>query len=360
MINLLHGADLHLGARFRGLPPHKAKQKRQQQLELLNRLEELRHRWECDLVLLSGDLLDRPEGDGEFDGALARCLENMKVPVFISPGNHDYVCNRSPYETLLWPENVHIFKRPILESVALPELDIRVWGAGFTSMDCPGLLEGFHTSGKEAWQLLVLHGDPTGPGSPCCPVTRAQAEDAGFHYLALGHIHRGGVLETSSGLCAWPGCPMGRGFDETGPKGVYHVTLSDDGVRAEFHDLGLGRYEDLTLPAGDDPMKAIINRLPPDTSRDVYRVTLTGEAEDLNPEALEEALKGRFFDLTLRDRTELPGDLWERAGADTLEGLYFRLLRDTALEAQGQDREILTLAAKLSRRILDGQEVELP
>lgn len=356
MVRLLHGADLHLGARFRSLPPHKAKQKRQQQFTLLNRLEELCHQWECDLVLLSGDLFDRPEGDGELAAALLKCLEAMEIPIFISPGNHDYICPQSPYETLVWPPNVHIFRRPMLESVALAELDVRVWGAGFASMDCPGLLEGFRAGGPERWQLMTLHADPTGAGSPCCPVTRLQAAHSGLHYLALGHIHKGDILETERGLCAWPGCPMGRGFDETGAKGVYLVTLSEDGIRAEFQELGLGRYEDLTVPWGRD----IPELLPPGTQKDIYRITLTGEVENPDLAALERELSHRFFDLTLRDRTELPGDLWERAGADTLEGLYFRLLRDAVLEAEDKDREILTLAAKLSCRILDGQEVELP
>lgn len=360
MVKLLHAADLHLGARFRSLPPHKAARKRQQQLALLNRLEELCREWACDLVLLSGDLFDRPEGDGALAAALIRCLEAMAVPVFISPGNHDYICPQSPYETLVWPQNVHIFKRPLPESVSIPDLKVRVWGAGFSSMDCPGLLEGFRATGPEAWQIMALHGDPTGAGSCCCPVTRLQAEASGLHYLALGHIHKGGMLETGAGLCAWPGCPMGRGFDETGPKGVYRVTLSDGGVRADFVELGLGRYQDLTVPAGDNPERAILKLLPLQTQEDVYRVTLTGEAEALDLAALEEKLADRFFHLTLRDRTELPGDLWEQAGADTLEGLYFRLLRDAALEAGDADREILTLAARLSRRILDGQEVELP
>lgn len=80
---------------------------------------------------------------------MAGALEAMAVPVFLAPGNHDHLCPGSPYLEMAWPGNVHIFTRQELESVSLPELDCRVWGAGFQSMDCPGLLEGFRATGTK-------------------------------------------------------------------------------------------------------------------------------------------------------------------------------------------------------------------
>ena len=189
MIKILHSADLHLGARFHSLPPEEARARRQEQLAQLDQLVELCREEGCQMVLLPGDLLDRPQGCREEALALAKALEAMAVPVFIAPGNHDHLCPGSPYLERAWPGNVHIFTRQALESVTLPELSCRVWGAGFQSMDCPGLLEGFRATGQEPLQLMVLHGDPTNPSSPCCPVTRAQAAASGLAYLALGHIH---------------------------------------------------------------------------------------------------------------------------------------------------------------------------
>ena len=207
---------------------------------------------------------------------------------------------------------------------------------------------------------MVLHGDPTNPGSPCCPVTRAQAAASGLAYLALGHIHTQGQMEAGSTLCAWPGCPMGRGFDETGVKGVYICQISPQGAQATFRPLGGGCYEDLTLPAGPDPLASILAQLPPDTGRDVYRLTLTGESEPVDLDRLQNALSGRFFHLQLRDRTVPPRDLWEGAGEDSLEGRYFQILQQAAQNATGPEAEALCLAARISRRILEGQEVTLP
>ena len=101
-------------------------------------------------------------------------------------------------------------------------------------------------------------------------------------------------------------------------------------------------------------------QLPPDASRDVYRITLTGEAEPVELDRLHSALSDRFFHLELRDRTIPPRDLWERAGEDSLEGRFFLILQQAAQNAAGPEAEALCLAARLSRQILEGQEVTLP
>ena len=75
----------------------------------------------------------------------------------------------------------------------------------------------------------------------------------------------------------------------------------------------------------------------------------------MNCEALRRALEGRFFSLQLQDRTMPPRNLWEQAGEDSLEGRYFQLLQEAAERAEGAEQ-----AARISRQILDGQEVTLP
>lgn len=358
MLKVLHTADLHLGARFRGLEPEKAALKRKKLERLLDALVDYGR--ECDLVLLAGDLFDQPQAEGEMVRLLGRTLERVKVPVMIAPGNHDYICSGSPYMQELWPENVHIFKRNTLESVALPQLNCRVWGAGYQSMDCPGLLEGFHAGGGEAFQLMVLHGDPLGLESPYCPVTRRQVENSGLSYLALGHIHKAGSMQAGNTLALWPGCPMGHGFDETGPKGFWITEITEEKATPVFYPLPLGSYEELTVEVGQDPVRAVVSALPAEAKDNIYRIRLRGQCENVNLNALSRELEGRVFHFELLDETELPRDLWKTAGEDSLEGIFFRMLQESAMEAEEGEREIFTLAAKLSRRILEGQEVELP
>lgn len=357
MIKLLHSADWHLDAPLRSLPPEQAQRIRRQTLRVPGRLTALCKAEGCDLMLLSGDLFDGEYTADSFE-AVRSALEEAAVPVFIAPGNHDYYDEKSPYFREVWPKNVHIFRKSELESVVLEALSCRVYGGAFTAMESEGLLENFRAEGKERYALAVLHGDPTSASSPYGPVTQGQIMESGLDYLALGHIHAAGSFQSGSTLAAWPGCPMGHGFDETGVKGALVVTLNET-AEARFHPIPGPRFYDLEIRAGADPLSAALERLPAQGSKDFYRIDFTGTAEPPDLEAIRNAL-GMFPNLILRDKTKPPVNLWANAGEDSLEGVYFRILRDAR---EGQDADTvraLDLAAKISRQILLGQEVELP
>ena len=357
MIKLLHSADWHMDAPLRALAPEQAKLVREEMLRLPGRIAQLCRREGCQAMLLAGDIFDGPYTPESLH-AVRSALEETAVPVFIAPGNHDFYSSRSPWYRESWPGNVHIFSSGEMISVSVPELDCRVYGAAFTAGENSGLLRGFHAEGLERYAVAVLHGDPLSPTSPYGPVTALQARESGLDYLALGHIHAGGSASVGAGLMAWPGCPMGHGFDETGVKGVLIAEL-DETARVRFCPVEGFRFYDFSVRAGHDPLSAAESVLPGVGSRDFYRITFTGEAKPLRLEQLHKAL-GHFPNLVLRDETAAPENLWEGAGEDSLEGLYFRILRDAQKDADEQTVRALELAAKLSRQILTGQEVELP
>ena len=356
-MKILHSADLHLDTPFTGRSEEQVRYLRRSLLEIPGKLAALCRREQCDLMLLSGDLFDGPWSADSLI-ALRDALEEAAVPVFISPGNHDFCGANSPYLTEVFPKNVHIFTAPEIQSVALDQLGCRIYGAGYRSMDCDPLLKDFHAEGSERYHIAVLHGDPTQVNSPYCPITAAQVRESGLDYLALGHIHKGDTIRAGKTLCAWPGCPMGRGYDEPDAKGCYIVTI-DDQVQTQFIPLDTPRFFDLEVAAGEDPEAALSTLLPALGDDHFYRITLTGEAAQPDLNALS-AVFAHFPNLELRDRTTAPKDIWGSADADSLEGVYFRLLKDAMAHADEQTRQTLTLAARISRQILDGQEVVLP
>jgi DNA repair exonuclease SbcCD nuclease subunit len=351
MMKILHAADLHLDTAFSGRSEAQVRYLRQALLEVPRKLAELCRREGCHMMLLSGDLFDGPWTQNSLD-VLRSALEEAAVPVFISPGNHDFCGAGSPYLTENWPRNVHIFTRPEMESVAVENLDCRVYGAGYRSMDCPPLLEDFRAEGEERYHVAVLHGDPTQATSPYSPITTGQVRESGLHYIALGHVHKSGSLRAGETLCAWPGCPMGRGYDELETKGVLIVTVEDT-AEAVFVPLGTPRFYDLeTSPS------RLADVLPAVGNDHFYRITLTGESPELDLAAMM-AQWEQFPNLELRDRTVPEVDIWGSADADSLEGAYFRILKEAMEGADEQTRQELELAARISRKILDGQEVVL-
>ena len=351
-MKILHAADLHLDTAFTGRTEQQVAYLKKALLQVPETIASVCKTHSCDLLLLSGDLFDGP-ATPESIYALKIALQDAKIPTFIAPGNHDFCSPDSVWMTETWPENVHIFTKPVMESVVLPQLDCRVYGAGFAAMDCPGLLENFRAEGNETWHIALLHGDPVQRSSPYCPISQSQVANSGLHYLALGHIHKAGSFTAGQTLCAWPGCPMGRGNDETGEKGVYLVDLAQKEALT-FLPLEVPRFYDWEIEVRDDPQDTLRAALPPVANNNFYRITLTGECPPFDPGDLQ---LPAFPNLEIRDRTVPPADLWACVGQDSLEGVYFQMLHDAL---QTEDAQTVLLAAKLSRRILDGREVVLP
>ena len=356
MIKILHSSDWHLDSPLQGRGSRQTRLLRRNLLEIPGKVAQLCRQEHCDLMVLPGDLFDGGYTQESYQ-AVYDALQEAAVPVFIAPGNHDPLTSDSPWLRELWPDNVHIFKHAAIESVALKDLDCRVYGAGFESMDCPGLLAGFRAEQTEQYAVGVFHGDPTQINSPYCPITSLQVAQSELTYLALGHVHKGDSFQESKTLCAWPGCPMGRGYDEQGQKGVLIVTL-DETAEARFVPLDMPRFYDLTAPAGEDVSATLAKLLPPVGSEDFYRITLTGPSKTPDLAMLKEQY-ARFPNLELRDKTVPPLDVWGTAGEDTFEGIYFKMLQE---RMEGQDEKTarqIMLAARISRALLSGQEVDI-
>ena len=360
-LRILHAADLHLDSPFEALGASKATLRRGEQRELLGRIADLALAEKVDLVLFAGDLLDSDNTFHETGEELIRSLRRISVPVFIAPGNHDFYSERSPYARLKLPENIHIFSSHELDCVELPTLGARVYGAAFTDRRSDGMLHGFHAERTEGvFNLLCLHGEYGARDSAYNPIREEELAQSGIDYAALGHVHK------ASGLCragatwyAWPGCAEGRGFDETGEKGVYLVELTDKGCTLEPRYIATRRYETLEVDVSDaEPLLAIHTRLPDETVRDIYRIILTGET-DVPPDLtrLHENLSEFFFELQLRDETHLRADVWERAGDDSLRGLFLERLHERYNTAKTErERVHIEQAARWGLAAIDNRE----
>ena len=314
MIKLLHSADWHMDS---PLPCHSEEQSRflkEALLQVPRLVVQTAQREGCQLILLSGDIFDGPCSPESLE-AVTQALAEADMPVVIAPGNHDPYTPDSPWQRTVWPDNVHIFDSRRLQSVHLPELDCRIYGAAFTGPYEEDWQDSLCAADTEAVRIGVLHGDPTQADSPYRLITAKQILDSGLDYLALGHIHKQGQLVSGGTLCAWPGCPMGRGFDELGQRGVLVVTVADQ-CSARFVSLNTPRFYDLECEAGTDPAAALSGILPPAGTQDFFRVTFTGECDSLDTAALAKTFS-HFPNLALRDRTVPPTDLWATAGDDT-------------------------------------------
>ncbi len=362
MIRILHAADMHLDSPFQAMSRDKAALRRGEQRAMLSRMAALVRDYEADIVLLAGDLFDADSHYSETARLLEQALPDLGVPVFIAPGNHDWYGPRSPWARLDLGENVHVFTQESIQCVELPELNARVWGAAFTGKYRRPPLTDFHREEKpETVDIMVLHGEVGDPSSPYGPISAADIAQSGMHYVALGHQHTfSGLRRAGETFYAWPGCPEGRGFDETGEKGVLLADVRQDSCEVKLIPLGGRRYETLAvdLTQSWDHVHAVESAVGRDASRDIYRITLTGTPE-LPPDtaAMQSALEGQFFALELRDETRLRRDVWDGREVLSLRGLYLSKLWQKYESAQSDaERAAIERAARYGLQALEAGE----
>ena len=363
MVRILHAADFHLDSAFGALGEEQARQRRQESRKLVERLVDFANDQEVELLLLAGDLFDSDEIFAQTGEDLALALGRLKGHAVIAPGNHDFYDPAGAYSRILWPDNVRVFTEKVLTSFDFPEYDCVVWGAAFTAPTVAdgSVLDGFTAPKDGRTHLLLLHGDLGGGNSVYRPLTEEQLAATGVDYAALGHQHAcSGVRRAGDTDYAYPGCIEGRGFDETGAKGVLIGTVSPGRTELRFVPFGQRRYEILTVDVTDSrPLAAVSAALPRDTERDIYRIVLTGEtAEPIQPEKLRRELADRFFSLEIRDRTRIRQDIWAKCGEDSLRGLFLQRLRKEYDAAPDDDtRRKIERAVRFGLAAMDNREM---
>ena len=362
-MRILHAADLHLDSAFAALSSDRARQRRRESRDILNALADLARQEKVDLVLLPGDLFDGERVYPETVEQLKLSLQKMTCPVFISPGNHDPYSARSPYAKEDWPENVYIFRTEELTSVALPQLGCVVHGAAFTQQHRETeALEGFAVGDDGQIHLLCLHGAVNEPDSEYGNLSRTQIARSGIDYLALGHIHQySGAQKEGKSVWVYPGCPEGRGFDETGDKGAVLVDIDSGAVEVRFVPLCRRRYRIINVDVtGSSPMDALERVMPETAADDICRVIFTGElgGQGIDLRAMEEDLAHRFYALELRDETRVAQDIWHGAGEDSLRGLFLSELRARYDAAENEEeKNTIISAVRFGLAALDGRDI---
>ena len=361
-IRILHAADFHLDSAFAGLTGEQAKLRRRESRRLLERLSNYVNQNGVDVVLLAGDLFDGASAYRDTVEALIDALGAMSARVFIAPGNHDFYAARSPYATLAWPENVHIFKTREIERVDLPELGCAVYGAAFTdAAQETSLLRGFAAPDDALTRVMVLHADVNAAEARYDPITRDEIAASNHDYLALGHTHRfGGVLTAGKTAYAYAGCPEGRGFDETGEKGVLCGEVGGGEVDIKFVPFAKRRYRVLRVDVtGTTPADALRSAMPETAASDLCRVIFTGETDErgVDIKSIAERFAPEFFHLELRDETHIRQEVWARAQEDSLRGIFLRELRGKYDAADENGRATVERAARFGLAALDGREL---
>lgn len=392
---LVQTGDLHLGSPF-AFAPAQADLLAKTQLQTFWSIIQLCQEQQADVLLITGDFFDQPQPDARLVRTIKEMLASLNTTrVLIAPGNHDPYSLESPYRDTDWPDSVTIFDEH-LKFVEWSEHQVRIYGLGFTATVAPQpLLSGQTFALDPAFaNVLLLHADLTtgSSQSPYNPVSLQDLSGLAFDYVALGHIHQySGLLSSGSTTAAYAGCPFGRGFDETGAKGIIVGDLQLAPGRQSRHPgepprpivvkpalqflpLGNRQFVDMTVEISgvtdqqaiaDQILQAIEQAQGPRYRDDFYKIRLVGQLPDgfsVLPDILDQKLAGQVSFIKLKDKTRPALDLDALAGEHALRGAFVRQAR-SAIEraAQGRDPQSLAtaeLALEIGLRAMQGEGVQ--
>ncbi|MGI6069259.1 MAG: metallophosphoesterase family protein [Blautia sp.] len=277
MIRFIHLADVHLGA-----APDAGEAwsvRREQEIwESFRRAVALAGERKADLLLVAGDLFHRQPLVRELREVNYLFSTIPETTVVLTAGNHDYLKRDSAYLRFPWEENVIGLWGETCESVVLPGKNVRVYGCSYHSREIrESIYDRVRPADESGIHILLAHG---GDASHA-PMDYTALRNAGFDYVALGHIHKPQIL---SGSMAYAGAlePLDR--NDTGAHGLIVGECEDHRTKISFLPLAVREYKDLVIPVRKETTqfsleKQVSYEIRQKGADHLYRIRLTGRRE---------------------------------------------------------------------------------
>ena len=320
-MKIIHTADLHLG-----MYPDKghpwSTERHDALWDALRRIIRRAEDEQAELLLIAGDLFHRQPLLRELREAAALFSSLSRTRVVLIAGNHDYLSARSRYRDFVWGDNTFLLADPTLSSVCFPDLNVEIHGFSYDRPEIrEPLCDRLKAPADGRIHILLAHGGD----AKHIPIDKARLAAAGFHYAALGHIHKPELLEELR--LSWCGSPAPIDRTDIGPRGYIVADITSRQTRLRFIEDCTARYIPLRAAVTPDTTReGLAASLRQTAARygeaDIFSVTLTGErAFDMDFSA-PVPLPCRLVHWADQTRPALDYDRIRHAHADDLLGLF--------------------------------------
>ncbi len=367
MVKIFHTADIHLDAPFSLSDPIEAEKRR---TELRGTFCSLIHRakqYGAEVFLISGDLFEDSYVTKDTAQIVLREISSFpECRFFITPGNHDPYHKSSPYTLLRWPENVHIFTEEAPSYIDIPEKNLRIYGHAYASKDLKeDILSGLCAEDADKINILMAHGYINTPGNSQNTLMKSEIEKSGFDYIALGHIHsHSGFEKLGNTVYAYPGCAVGRSFDECGYKCAIYGEIEKGNVNLGTYKCSERRFEavkvSLVGAGSKDSALAVIKDACSEYGEDTaLRVILEGAVSPelaMTLDDIKSVVRAPFY-LELLDNTLPLFDIEKLKEDRTILGAFFRQIEPQLYSDDINERKKAALALRYGLSALCGNDI---
>lgn len=361
-MRILLVSDVHLDSPFAWAKPEVARRRRQALRDAFVRSIQLAIDQRVDVICCGGDLFEHERVSPDTGQFLRAQFERVdQIPVYIAPGNHDWLGPESLYRRVSWSPNVDVFDTTRLTPVSIAD-GLTLWGgAHLAPAGTANFLERFQVD-RAGIHVALFHGSALGSAfaedqtkQPHAPFRAEEIEVSGLHFALLGHYH----APRDEHRFTYPGNPEPLTFGESGERGVVMITIEGDArITTARHSVAVSHVFDLSvdvtaLGSKQEIRDSITAAL--DGRHGYARVTLTGElAPDVDlrtddfddvPHALDSPPIFRLGAVTVAyDLARIGQEL-------TVRGQFVRDVQDSQLPPEERQRVIVT-----GLRALDGRD----
>lgn len=297
-MRFMHIADVHLGA----APDHGfmwARDRGREIWESFRRCIEDANTKKVDLLLIAGDLFHRPPEVQELKEVNYLFSTLGRTVVVLMAGNHDYLSRNCAYLSFPWNENVICMFSPRCERVRLPELKTEIYGFSYYQQEITEpMYDGLTAEPGDYFKILLAHGGD----AQHIPISKERMQNAGFDYIALGHIHKPQSL--IPGLAEYSGALEPIDSNDPGPHGYLIGEVQRRKVRLAFQNVCSREYrQEQIMVTEEDTAYSIREKIAAVIrsrgSQHIYRLTLEGQRQPrLTPDIREYMKCGRIVGIT--------------------------------------------------------------
>ena len=340
-----HVADMHFDTAFTSIENKKelGDKRRLEQREVFRKMiEEIKKR-DIKILFISGDLYEQKyikQTTIDFINNLFKEIPETKI--FISPGNHDPYLANSFYSKYVWAENVHIFGGKI-EKIETEEADF--YGIGFTDYyEGPLGIENVTDLNKEKLNIAIVHGTVDGSDKVQMvynPISSRKLIEAGFNYVACGHIHKRDCRENNK--IVYPGSMVSFGFDEPGEHGMLVGEITKDENKIEFIKLDDRLFEEIELDITEIFSEAEliekINSMNFDKNTEI-KISLTGKRNfEINKNSIYKLIQNEQI-IKIKDYTKIKYDIESISKENNLRGVFVTKLLEKQKLGEYTEEEV--------------------
>ena len=281
-MRFIHIADLHLGS--------------SPEAEFLwgkNRAEEIWDSFaavidacnekEIDLLLIAGDLFDRPPVWADLDRAAKLFARLTTTEVVMIAGASDYITEDSPWKTYPWQSWVHMLSDKHCMNVQLGNINTSVHGCSYYApTEGKPYLEDARPDKESEYQILLGY---TGDDNHM-PADLSELSEKGFDYIALGYEHKASVMQSMH--MAYAGSLEPLSVQEAGKHGFILGEINEENTTIRFVPFACREYinikvrlsSDITEDELEEKLTAAINQYGRDN---IFTISLEGRYQPKEP-----------------------------------------------------------------------------